>query len=389
MVKKYLFVLCVVQISSLDSHFLSFQKTEQICTLHCFQKKKNLLHDPLLLSCFFSELFFIRLSFLLFIFWTPLSKLVAPFCSSLVSFFYVSLFFCLFSCLVSFLLFPYFLWTSFFQNRLLSSVSFLSFFGSLFWSLFFLRNNHRCLSSFISFFVVLFLVHHFSFLPQNFSLFFIPFVCFSSWTKNYLFVLHCCMFHFDHFLDTIFCFLSLTLSLFSFFVFSWYSVFVFHMSFYCLCFFSFFLCHFSLSLFSSCSLLSFFSFSFFLFFFDITHFVSSSLFSVRPFSLYLFFLDFRFSVSLLFFSYLLVVIFRFALSPVFIPFFCLFSFFCCFISLLPPLSLSILLSRSLSSSPSSRSPFFVHLLFLELIFLELILRCFGNPLRFFLHLSFG
>ena len=51
------------------------------------------------------------------------------------------------------------------ESSAFKSVSFPSFFDSLFWSV---------LSSL---FRVLFLVHHFFFLPQNFSLFFIPFVC--------------------------------------------------------------------------------------------------------------------------------------------------------------------------------------------------------------------
>ena len=50
----------------------------------------------------------------------------------------------------------------------------------------------------------------FFFLPQNFSLFFNPYVClFLLKQKNYLSFHHGCIFHFDHFLDPIFCFKQL------------------------------------------------------------------------------------------------------------------------------------------------------------------------------------
>ena len=90
-----------------------------------------------------------------------------------------SVFFCLFVSVCSL-----FCWTYFFVKIVLSEsssfkcVSFPSFFDSLFWSLcfdpfyFFLRNNHRCLSSFIFSTLFLFLVHFFFVLTLKTILFF-------------------------------------------------------------------------------------------------------------------------------------------------------------------------------------------------------------------------
>ena len=235
-----------VQISSLDSHFLWFQKKQnKICTRHCF-KKKTFAWSPLALL-FFSELFFIPLSFLSFF------ELL---CRNLLLFLFISCFFKCVSFFLSFLSFVLFFGVVyiFFVNIVFSEsssfkcVSFLSFFDSLFWSLcfdpfvlisLFLRNNYRCLSSVVSFFLVLFLVHHF-FLPQNFSFFYIPFVClFLFLNKNKLFFSVVVSSILNTFLDTIFCFCIFLSLFFCSFVFSWNSLFVFHISFYCVGFFSF------------------------------------------------------------------------------------------------------------------------------------------------------
>ena len=78
-------------------------------------KKKNFAWSPLALL-FFSELFFIRLSFLLFIFELLCQNLLLLFVH-LLFLFSVFLCFCLFSRVFSFLLlFTYFLWTSFFSE---------------------------------------------------------------------------------------------------------------------------------------------------------------------------------------------------------------------------------------------------------------------------------
>ena len=218
------------------------------------------------------------------------------------------------------------------------------------------------------------------------------------------------MFHFDHFLDTIFCF---CLFLFLFFLPSCF-LYTLCLSFICLSIvfvsFLFFCAIFLYLFFPLVHSFHYFPSPFFLFF-------STSLILFR----HLFFLYGRF-LSISFFSIsVFLYLFCFFVSPCcYFPFcsissfypslFCLFSFFCFFISflcpslshfaLLPPLSLSILLAfldlhhLFFVFIAFFLISFFVHLLFLELIFLELILRCFGNPLRilichFFLHLSFG
>ena len=107
--------------------------------------------------------------------------------------------------------------------------------------IFLFEKKHLCLGSVISFFLVLFLVHHFLFPPTKLFSLFHSVRLFVSLRKktNFLFTIVVSSI-LTTFLDPIFCFLSLSLSLFSSFVFSLHSLLVFHVSFYCLCFFSFF-----------------------------------------------------------------------------------------------------------------------------------------------------
>ena len=108
-------------------------------------------------------------------------------------------------------------------------------------------------------------------------------------------------------------------------------MFVFRISFYCICFFFFTVLLFSIS-FSYCSFFSFFSFSFFLFF-DITLFVLLSLFApLRFFSISLFPRS-PFFLSLFCFVFFVLpycYVFRFSPFPVFLSLLSLFHPFCCF-----------------------------------------------------------
>ena len=320
-----------VQISSLDSHFLWFQKQKNLYT-PLFQKKNFCMIpscSPVLLWTLFYSTFFSFIHFLNHFVKTGYSFFV----HLLFLFSCISLFFSVFS--LPFVL-PFCCLHTFCEHRLVRIAFFqvrlfLVFSAPCFDLSFFLRNDHRCLSSFISFFSgplsrsSFFFSFHKTFLSFSFR----SFVCFFL-NKNYLFVLHCCIFHFDHFVDTIFC----SLSQFSSFVFASYSLFVFHMSFSCLCFF------FSVPFSRSCSLFSFFSFSFsicFLFLFDITLFDSLSLFSAAfslslllsliltwfvcsswMFSLFVFFISFFHNFDFVLYVFFFLVV-TFCLVPFVLP----------------------------------------------------------------------
>ena len=306
----------------------------------CFSPPFVLFHLSLFLTFFFPPflklllfwLFFFDL-FLLFCYFLTLSFLSSIFellCKNLSLLLFISCFFFRFLCFsvfcLSFVLLFFvvymILWTSSCQNRLPLSVCLFLVFSTpcfvpfVLTPLFFLRNNHRCLSS------LLFISgplprssFSFSYHKTFLSFSFRSLVCFFV-NKKLPFLLHCCIFYFDHFLDTIFCFfVSFSFSFFFLRVF-FTLLFAFHISFYCLCFFSFFLFHFSLS-FSSCSFHFFFCFSFL---------------SVSSFDITLHLLCF--SLSIVFVS----------LSS---SLFCLFISFFVFkkhVALLPSLTLSILLA---------------------------------------------
>ena len=144
-------------------------------------------------SCFpvFSEHFFIPLSFLQFLVLNSFVETCYSFCFHLLFLFSVFLFFCLF---LSFVLFFWRCLHTFCEHRLvrivlLSSVCLFLVFSTpcsdpfvLIPLFFFLRNNYRSLSSVISSFLVLFLVHHLSFSSYHktfLSFSFRSFVCFS------------------------------------------------------------------------------------------------------------------------------------------------------------------------------------------------------------------
>ena len=228
---------------------------------------------------------------------------------------------------------------------------------------------------------------HLFFCPLSRSSFFLPTifflfhsVCFSSHFEQKLHVfLHRCIFHFDHFLDPIFCchiFFFLSFVVLSF------SLFVFHVSFYCICFLKkkHCLCYFLYLFFLLFILLIllFLFFHLFFFFFDITHIVSFSFFSLLHFSLHLFFLHLSVSLSLLFFI----------VSPC-----------CCVLSFSPSLvflSFFVSFPFSVSSSPSCPSlshfallpslPLSILLVFLDLhhlffFFITFFLNSFLDPLE--------
>ena len=375
-------------------------------------------------SCFFLPLFcFICLFFLtvffppfsklflfqLFFSWSPLAFLFfsEPFLFSTSSssiyflnsfvktchFFCSLLFLFVFCVFLSFLsrLFSFFCCLhTFCEHRLFRIVFFevcvfSQFFDSLFWSLwFFLRNNHRCLSSFIFSPLFLFLVHFFLYLHSPEKLFsFLVRLVFSFFvslpeqqTISFLFLF---------FLS----FFELSLSLQHFFLQS-----LFWISF----FFPFFLYLFFPLVHSSHSSPSPFICFFFCF--------STSLSSFRYFifSLSLFFSTFFFSISVVF-SYLLDDMFTFfsLFLSLFLPL-RLFSFIsstfrCLPFSLLPffslPPSLSISHFRYLRCFQYLRFVMFLHLLFLffvsvPFLFLSLLrfLVSFFSPSSFFWSFSF-
>ena len=154
-------------------------------------------------------------------------------------------------------------------NWLISSLRSHSSFDSLFWSLGFAPFFWEIII--VSVLSSLYFRSSFSFiifflLPQNFSLFFIPFACLFLWEQKTTFFLHCCIFHFDNFLEPFSVFFLFPF-LFSFFVFSsklfrclsyFFPLYLF--------FFFFSVILFSIT-FSYCSLFSLlFSFSFFFYF---------------------------------------------------------------------------------------------------------------------------
>ena len=215
-----------VQISSLDSHFLWFQKTEQNLHTPTFQKKK-LLHDPLLLSCFTLNTFFFPLSFLQFIIVNSFVKTCYSFLFISCFFFSVFLFFLVFSlvcslfcCLHTFCEHRFFR-IAFFQVCLFLVFSAPCFDLSFFWEIIIVVSVLLSPFFWSSFSFIIF-----PFLPLNFSLFFIPFVCFSIVVSSIL----------TTFQITIFCF-------FVSFSFSFFFLRVFFILFVCLSYF-FLLCGF-------------------------------------------------------------------------------------------------------------------------------------------------
>ena len=152
---------------------------------------------------FFSEPFLFSTSSSVNLFFELLCQNLSLLLFSLV-FFSFSVFFCLLSLVCSFLVvYRLFVNIVFSESSSFESVSFPSFFDSLFWSLCFdpcfLRNSHLCLSS------VLFISgplsrSSFSFSShKNFSLFHSVRLFVSLRTRNKLSFHHCCIFHFNHF----------------------------------------------------------------------------------------------------------------------------------------------------------------------------------------------
>ena len=299
-----------------------------------------------LLFCYFLNSFF---SFICFL--NPFVKTCHSFCLSPDSFFRFSVFFCLLSRLFSlFIVYIFFVNIVFSESSSFKCVSFLSFFDSLFWSLcfdpFVFFETIIVVSVLFSFFLVLILVYHFLSPPTKlFSLFHSVRLFVSLRTKNWLSFHHCCIFHFDHFLDHIFCF-------FVSFSFSFFFLRVFFILFVCLSYV------FLLSLF-----LFFFSVPFFSLF-PLVHSTHSTHSSLFPFYLFLlstslflfrsfffssaFFLSIYFSRSPFMFSAFLYLL-CFSLSIGFVSLSSLFCFFISFLSffkihfaLLPSLPLSIL-----------------------------------------------
>ena len=184
MVRKYLFVLSVVQ-NLFFGFSCSLISKKQNKFAHAIVKKKNFcMISPC--SPVFSELFFPP-SFLQFVVLNSFVETCHSFCLSLVSFFVLCVFLSFSLPFVLFLV-VYILFVNivFSESSSFKCVSFPSFFDSLFDPIV-LRNNYCCLSSVISFFLVLFLVHHFLFPPTKLFSLFHSVRLFLFLNKNYLF----------------------------------------------------------------------------------------------------------------------------------------------------------------------------------------------------------